>query len=564
MACGDDGGGGSDAGSDANVDSATDAAADAAADAVADAVVDAVADAVADAATPVTTFVNPPEWEPDADGVYQLRMEVAAVEVGEQRLCLRTWNGSSPGPTLRIPAAAAAEQRQIRVDFENTLTTEDQQAVGPPGPGAVTYDFNQTNLHTHGLHVQPENATGTSFLGDNVLVHHAAGATAQYRYDIDEDLALRGRHHEPGTFWYHPHVHGTTGIHVANGMAGAIIVEGDFDALPGLAEAEERIFVMTHIPVATATELAAGEACTEDRLSVNSFMNIAGAPTQVQVNGVVEPRIVVPPGQVEHWRLIHAGITQEMELQLVRSTDDSCSGITGDPITTQQIAQDGITLHAKVEREAVYLAGGNRVDIMVEAPAEEGTYCFMYSQAGGPPGSPTTDMIVAILEVDASAGVATGAMPSDSDLDSVALPLLDCAAAVDGNQSLTFSQQLDPVTGEACEGGPPGGLLFNIDCRSFDPTDPRVLSVNDTEEWAVSSESGSHPLHIHINPFMVCEGTINGEVQAPHWRDTMLIEQANPATLRMFYENFSGSFVTHCHKLHHEDQGMMEVIRIDP
>ena len=34
----------------------------------------------------------------------------------------------------------------------------------------------------------------------------------------------------PGTHWYHAHKHGSTAINLANGMAGALIIEGDYDA----------------------------------------------------------------------------------------------------------------------------------------------------------------------------------------------------------------------------------------------------------------------------------------------------------------------------------------------
>ena len=33
----------------------------------------------------------------------------------------------------------------------------------------------------------------------------------------------------PGTHWYHAHKHGSTAIDVSNGMAGAFIIEGDYD-----------------------------------------------------------------------------------------------------------------------------------------------------------------------------------------------------------------------------------------------------------------------------------------------------------------------------------------------
>ena len=74
--------------------------------------------------------------------------------------------------------------------------------------------FNGTNLHSHGLWISP---TGN---GDNVLLSINPGVSFQYEYNIPPD-------HPAGTFWYHPHRHGSTALQVSSGMAGALIVRGD-------------------------------------------------------------------------------------------------------------------------------------------------------------------------------------------------------------------------------------------------------------------------------------------------------------------------------------------------
>jgi FtsP/CotA-like multicopper oxidase with cupredoxin domain len=40
---------------------------------------------------------------------------------------------------------------------------------------------------------------------------------------------LRDACQAPGTHWYHAHKHGSTSIQVYNGMAGALILRGDYD-----------------------------------------------------------------------------------------------------------------------------------------------------------------------------------------------------------------------------------------------------------------------------------------------------------------------------------------------
>ncbi len=258
----------------------------------------------------VETFANPPELAPDAQGNYTLRLTPAAVEVGGQRYCLRTYNGSVPGPTIRVRAGA---NRRLHVTLRNELTRSDWREIsGMEGHEAPScHDFNVTNLHFHGGHVRPDFAAadpadpcvgdgcgdGQRYHGDNVLIAVQPAGMARYRWDLDED----GTHHE-GTQWYHPHVHGSTAIQVINGAAGALIVEGALDAEPSVAATRERVMVIQELPLAHqyTRHLAAGEACTVNNLSVNNFLSFTeGMP--MAVNGKVKPRLITAPGQVERW-----------------------------------------------------------------------------------------------------------------------------------------------------------------------------------------------------------------------------------------------------------------------
>ncbi len=55
--------------------------------------------------TPQTTstYEDPPELQPGADGAYELRFGPSEVEIDGQRFCLRAYNGMTSGPTIRIP-----------------------------------------------------------------------------------------------------------------------------------------------------------------------------------------------------------------------------------------------------------------------------------------------------------------------------------------------------------------------------------------------------------------------------------------------------------------------------
>jgi FtsP/CotA-like multicopper oxidase with cupredoxin domain len=111
-------------------------------------------------------------------------------------------SGRFVGPTIRVRPGAV-----LRLGLENRLPAcAETSAHG----GCI----NDTNIHTHGLWVSP---AGNS---DNVLIAVRPGGRFDYEFLIPTD-------HPAGTFWYHPHRHGSSLYQLGSGMAGALIVEGD-------------------------------------------------------------------------------------------------------------------------------------------------------------------------------------------------------------------------------------------------------------------------------------------------------------------------------------------------
>ena len=103
-------------------------------------------------------YEDPPELAPDGDGVRELHFGPSAVEIDGRRYCLRAYNGLPVGPTIRVPRG---ENRKVRVNLSNDFVNSDfreAQTLGGTGRKSC-HDFNVTNLHGHGLHVQPNHAT---------------------------------------------------------------------------------------------------------------------------------------------------------------------------------------------------------------------------------------------------------------------------------------------------------------------------------------------------------------------------------------------------------------------
>lgn len=509
-------------------------------------------------------FQNPEEFQKNANGVYALSAGPAEVTIVGKRYCLRSYNGKLTAPTLRVPASNAP--RQIRMSLENDF--QGGQSMSGDGMDHAMSEFNITNLHTHGLHVRPDKAAGSDFASDNVLLEIQPGGSQQYRFDIDEM-----RTHQPGTFWYHPHVHGSTAVQVANGMAGALIIEGEVDGLAGIRDSRERIFLLQQIPYdADGVEpLADGEKCAQSKLSIDA-LTLASQAESTLINGLLHPQITVPPGQVERWRFIHAGDSQYVNVSVYKAEKDDCSARGALLSTMQQIAADGITFQKKEQKQKLLLAPGYRADVMFQAPLEEGTYCVMDDESprlnppNGSDGTTEPANLLAVVRVDKSAGPRTGGLPSDEDLSRVAPAPLNCEGTTDTRQDVLFAQQYEKdaqgnPTDVLCE----GKGFFNINCKAFnkEKSIPRVLTLGRTEDWQLSAEQGAHPFHIHVNHVTVCAGTVDGEeITQPHWRDTLMVEK--PVRVRTTYEDFTGKFMMHCHLLHHEDQGMMELMSIQP
>jgi FtsP/CotA-like multicopper oxidase with cupredoxin domain len=131
------------------------------------------------------------------------------------RVHLRSYvaEGAATGKLLG-PTIVARPGDTLRVHLSNNLPEEDPSCQEHPENINIPHCFNSTNLHTHGLWVSP---AGNS---DNVFLSFSPGTSFQHEYSIPSD-------HPAGTFWYHPHLHGSTALQVTSGMSGALILRGD-------------------------------------------------------------------------------------------------------------------------------------------------------------------------------------------------------------------------------------------------------------------------------------------------------------------------------------------------
>ncbi|GAA2864958.1 multicopper oxidase family protein [Pseudonocardia halophobica] len=282
------------------------------------------------------------------DGRLDVELVAAAgVRIAGRETRALGFNGSSPGPTLRVRPGD-----ELAVRMTNHL---DQP----------------TNLHTHGLRVSPQGD------GDNPFVRIEPGASFDYRFRVPA-------HHPPGTQWYHPHHHGMVADQLFGGLAGALLVDGG----PALPVADDRVLLVTDITLDPDGSVAA----------VGAMDRMQGREGDlVLVNGQHRPVVPATAGHAQRWRIVNACTSRVFMLR-----------VEGHPLA--RIAQDGTFLPAPVTDGQAVLAPGNRMDVVV-SPVVAGRFRLILDpvdrgngmMAGSRSGEPVT---LATLVVDGPAASA--------------------------------------------------------------------------------------------------------------------------------------------------------------
>nr|MBA3414651.1 multicopper oxidase domain-containing protein [Chloroflexia bacterium] len=433
-----------------------------------------------------------------------LRLAYLYHDIGGYRLHLRGYDGGIPGPTLR-----ARPGDVLRIGLGNDLPPN---ADPLPLNGDLPHHFNTTNLHVHGLHVSPAG------IADNVFRSMEPGQ----RYDIEIPIPVD---HPSGTFWYHPHHHGSADIQLTSGMAGALVVEGDFAEVPEIAAARERVLILS-------------EVLFDHLGAIEHYETVwpEAVPRFLAVNGQRQPILRMRPGEVQRWRLIQAAHESNLRLPL-------------DGHVLHTIAADGIQAPRMASEESLLCAPGQRVDVLVQAGGP-GTYglAAVPNDQGYP--SPTGPLAWLVVEGEPRPMALPAALPAPP------LPTIR-DDELTGSRRLTLSA-VEPEFPPAADYQE---FSFLIDDKRFDHdrVDQRV-NLGAVEEWMIVNEHhDDHVFHIHTNPFQVTR--INGaRLAEPVWQDTVVVPRDGSVTYRSRFLDFTGKLVLHCHMMNHEELGMMQTV----
>ena len=475
------------------------------------------------------------------------------------RTSLRSFNGRQVAPTLVL-----SQGDKLRLRIDNRL---------PPnvaGQSALAYlnHQNSTNLHFHGLHVDPKEIRPGVF-GDYVVDSAQAGVLPGG--SRQHELLIPGDH-PAGVNWYHPHLHGASNVQVSSGMFGAILIRDPANTFAPPPDIRERVMFVHKVSLD-----AAGKTET-------FYDSLLADPSAFLLNGAYQPTLTMRPGEVQNWHFINSAVFFPFDPVLDGHTLNAYAR-DGNPFDGLYkpftLANSTDFSNQRWPGNAIY--PGGRHSVIVKASDTPGTYFLRAAQARF---SPPFDEIVARIVVEGEP--ARMAIPSPSTLPRYRdhAPITDAELAAGGgkqrNLILAIVDKADPLLALPV---PPGEDWFiplgdgadsaantvfasgtNSPSAKLSPfqsalTTTQTVALNAVEEWTISNANNyPHPFHIHINDSYVVK--VNGEVVTPFWADTLPVPPKGNITFRMRFTDFTGKFVWHCHALDHEDLGMMQLVEI--
>jgi FtsP/CotA-like multicopper oxidase with cupredoxin domain len=388
-----------------------------------------------------------------------------------------------------------------------------------------------TTIHWHGMHVSAANDGGPH-------TTIAPGATWNPKFTVLD---------KAGTYWYHPHLHEFTNLHVSKGIAGFIIVRDDEEKALDLP----RTYGVNDFPLAIQTKTF--DADKEIVVPSNS-------DSVIMVNATIDAMLNVP-AQVVRFRLLDGSSQRVFNIGL------------SDNKTFYQIGSDGGLLANSLALTRLQISPGERAEILVDFSSLEGQTIYLKSYASEFPNgiygatypgrssnmvmtgyNPNplngTDFNIIAFKVGPATGNGVTSIPS-------ALvpvnPLLETSADTTREFSLTATQRgQNALNGEFLI----NGAYFDMDFVN------EVIPLNNIEIWSITNDSPiAHPFHIHDVQFYILDRDgVAPPLSEQGRKDVVLVNSMETVRFITEFRDFANDpvpYMYHCHMLTHEDQGMM-------
>jgi spore coat protein A len=471
------------------------------------------------------------------------------------------YNGTWPGPTIEVRSG-----QQFAVKWENHLpkrhflpldyTVHGEEQKVPPVRAVV---------HVHGAQTLPEH---DGYPDAWITTDGKKGAFYQpgpNLYPNTQPAAM---------LWYHDHAIGITRLNIYAGLAGFYLIRDDREDALNLPSGPYEIPLMVQdrlfLPDGSLYYPAAVNGTHP--VWVQEFFG-----NTVCVNGKAKPYLEVEPRKYR-FRMVNGSNARFYHLSL-QPTDaaGAVSDKSGDPPQFVQIGTDQGLLPAPLERRALVIAPGERLDFVLDFAGRPGACFAMTNDAPAPY---TRGGQVAAAEVMLFKVSKPLAAPDTSTVPDSLAPFGALDPSLAARERVLSINEMD----RASDGYTMMGMLDGKHWDDPVTEDPRAGSM---EIWSLANTTGDvHPMHIHLvrfqvlnrQPFDVRGYLATGKLrftgrplppetnEFPGWKDTVksypgfvtrLIQHFDLPPGTQVAEGQRFRYVWHCHILEHEDNEMM-------
>lgn len=439
------------------------------------------------------SFDRPLIVPPINNGSASLNAQFSVSEIlkGKSSTTLSYGNGLL-GPTIRANTGDT-----VGVSLQNSLSEE-------------------TNIHWHGL-ILPEDMDGHP---KDVA---SPGGSLNYSLPIIQ---------RAGTYWYHPHPHGSTAKQVFMGLAGIFIVNDPEEASLNLPSGEFEVPIIIQDKHFEGNNL---EYSPNDDEIMTGYLG-----EQILVNGLHAPYLSVASGWYR-LRVLNGSTARVYNLALSAGKQMVIIGSDGGLLPSPETVSN------------IMLGPGERLDVLVDfSDLSVGNEIYLVSNKFSEfnvQGRQSFNLMKFKVDRTSSSNFT---LPSS----------LSTISPLSPNASVK-TRTLDIAQMIGSEGGHGGMGRHSINGKIFEMERvDETVSAGTTEIWEFDNSGGDeiHPMHIHGVQFQLLEriGGRNKIIASEKgWKDTILLMPGEKVRIIMTFPEYKGVFVFHCHNLEHEDDGMM-------
>jgi blue copper oxidase len=322
------------------------------------------------------------------------------------------------------------------------------------------------------------------------------GGTYSYAFPVNQRAALN---------WYHPHPHMFTGEQVALGSAGAFVLNDAEEAALGLPGGSYEVPLVVRDAV------------------LDSAGNLKYTPkgggflgTIPLVNGTRDAYLNVDTA-LYRFRVLGGANTRVFGLAL------------GNGAPFWLIGNDGGLLPSTVQIGQIDLSPGERLDLLIDFRAL------------------TVGQTVLLRDVSAGWDLLEFRVARQvTDTTVIPTSLSTVTALTNPVRTRTFSfDGMSKIN----------GLTYDVNRIDFQ------VPFGEVERWRfITNGNAPHPVHVHGASFQVASRSGGRGRTFPWeagWKDTVLLQDFETVDILIRFAAYRGEYLLHCHKLEHEDNGMM-------